>query len=110
MLIGYGAKVIAAASASEALEALNQPPTNQFDLMSSDIVTPEMDGYSLIRRVRELKIGPGGKLPAIALTAYAQTQDRLRARRRFSTSRSQTRRTCQTGRRYCQSDRALAGQ
>lgn len=78
-LIGYGAKVIAASSAGEALEALNPQSENQFDLMISDIGMPEMDGYSLIRQVRELKIGPGGKLPAIALTAYAQTQDRLRA-------------------------------
>jgi PAS domain S-box-containing protein len=76
LLIGYGAKVTAASSAAQALEILNQ---QQLDLMVSDIGMPEMDGYSLIRRVRELKIGPGGKLPAIALTAYAQAQDRLRA-------------------------------
>jgi CheY-like chemotaxis protein len=76
LLIGYGAKVTAASSAAHALEILNQQP---LDLMISDVGMPDMDGYSLIRRVRELKIGPGGKLPAIALTAYAQTQDRLRA-------------------------------
>lgn len=76
MLIGYGAKVTAAGSAVEALEILNR---QQPDLMISDIGMPDIDGYSLIRRVRELKLGPDGKLPAIALTAYAQTQDRLRA-------------------------------
>lgn len=83
LLIGYGAKVTAAASAVEALKILNpqQPhlPADFPDLMISDIGMPDLDGYSLIRRIRELKIGPGGKLPAIALTAYAQTQDRLRA-------------------------------
>lgn len=76
LLIGYGAKITAAASAAEALEILGQ---QQLDLMVSDIGMPDMDGYSLMRRIRELKIGPGGKLPAIALTAYAQAQDRLRA-------------------------------
>jgi PAS domain S-box-containing protein len=76
LLIGYGAKVTAASSAAQALEILNQ---QQLDLMISDIGMPDADGYSLIRRVRELKIGPGGKLPAIALTAYAQAQDRMRA-------------------------------
>lgn len=76
MLIGYGAKVTMAASAAEALEILNR---QQPDLMISDIGMPDVDGYSLIRRVRELKLGPEGKLPAIALTAYAQSQDRLRA-------------------------------
>lgn len=76
MLIGYGAKVTAASSAAEALEIMQKQLP---DLMVSDIGMPDADGYSLIRRVRELKLGPGGKLPAIALTAYAQTQDRLRA-------------------------------
>jgi CheY-like chemotaxis protein len=33
------------------------------------------DGYSLIRRVRALKPGQGGKIPAIAVTAYAAAED-----------------------------------
>jgi CheY-like chemotaxis protein len=42
---------------------------------------PKEDGYELIRRVRELPPLAGGKTPAIALTAYARTEDRLRALR-----------------------------
>jgi CheY-like chemotaxis protein len=42
---------------------------------------PGEDGYDLIRKVRALPAGRGGKIPAIALTAYARTEDRLRALR-----------------------------
>jgi CheY-like chemotaxis protein len=38
---------------------------------------PGSDGYSLIRRVRALN--PGGSIPAIALTAYARAEDRVKA-------------------------------
>ncbi len=76
LLKSYGAEVTAAGSAADALEILNR---QNLDLLISDIGMPETDGYWLIRRVRELKLGADGKLPAIALTAYAQTQDRLRA-------------------------------
>jgi CheY-like chemotaxis protein len=37
---------------------------------------PEEDGYALIEKVRQLD-GLGGKIPAVALTAYASTEDRL---------------------------------
>jgi CheY-like chemotaxis protein len=42
---------------------------------------PGEDGYELIRKVRALPAARGGKIPAIALTAYARTEDRLRALR-----------------------------
>jgi CheY-like chemotaxis protein len=42
---------------------------------------PGEDGYELIRRVRELPPEAGGRTPAVALTAYARTEDRLRAMR-----------------------------
>ena len=38
---------------------------------------PGEDGYSLIRRVRALDGGEGGATPAVALTAYGRTQDRM---------------------------------
>jgi CheY-like chemotaxis protein len=47
----------------------------------SDIGMPGEDGYELIRRVRELPAESGGSVPAIALTAYARTEDRLQALR-----------------------------
>ena len=42
---------------------------------------PGMDGYELLRRVRALGEAKGGKLPAIALTAFARSEDRTRALR-----------------------------
>ncbi|HEX7316289.1 MAG TPA: ATP-binding protein [Pyrinomonadaceae bacterium] len=73
-----GAEVATAGSAREALAALEE---TRPDLLISDIGMPGADGYELIRKVRALPAGRGGKIPAIALTAYARTEDRLRALR-----------------------------
>ncbi|HEV7902610.1 MAG TPA: PAS domain S-box protein [Pyrinomonadaceae bacterium] len=73
-----GAEVTVVASASEALEAMSVAVPN---LLISDIGMPEQDGYELIRRVRELSAEGGGKVPAIALTAYARVEDRMHALR-----------------------------
>jgi CheY-like chemotaxis protein len=69
----YGANVAMAASVDEAL--------NAFELVGpsaivADIGMPGEDGYSLIRRIRQLPPEQGGLIPAIALTAYARKQDR----------------------------------
>ncbi|HEX4341599.1 MAG TPA: ATP-binding protein [Polyangiaceae bacterium] len=53
----------------------------EFDVLVSDVGMPEMDGYMLIRAVRELPTVKGGHLPAIALTAYARSEDRTQALR-----------------------------
>jgi CheY-like chemotaxis protein len=47
--------------------------------MVSDIGMPDMDGYTLIEKIRLLPAERGGRLPAVALTAYAGDQDRIRA-------------------------------
>jgi PAS domain S-box-containing protein len=73
-----GAKVTAAGSATEALEAIVAAVP---DLLISDIGMPGEDGYELIRRIRELPAESGGKVPAIALTAYARVEDRMQALR-----------------------------
>jgi CheY-like chemotaxis protein len=70
------AKVFAFASASEALAAVSQLKP---DVLVSDIGMPLEDGYSLIRKVRQLSAEQGGQIPAIALTAYARAEDRTRA-------------------------------
>lgn len=75
-LAEHGAKVRGAASASEALALLRKEP---FDLLISDIGMAELDGYNLIGQVRDLEGEKGDHIPAIALTAYARTQDRIRA-------------------------------
>ena len=73
-----GAEVVTAGSAREALEAIGREMP---DLLISDIGMPEEDGHELIGKVRALPAGRGGRIPAIALTAYARTEDRLRALR-----------------------------
>jgi CheY-like chemotaxis protein len=73
-----GAEVTTAGSAAEALAAISSGAP---DLLISDIGMPEEDGYELIRRVRGLPAEGGGRVPAIALTAYARTEDRLQALR-----------------------------
>lgn len=72
----YGAQVIAAASAYEALLALQQFHPH---ILVSDIGMPQEDGYTLIRQVRALPKDQGGRIPAVALTAYARAEDRTQA-------------------------------
>ncbi|MBW4574005.1 MAG: PAS domain S-box protein [Aphanothece sp. CMT-3BRIN-NPC111] len=71
-----GAQVATAASASEALDSLEQFKP---DVLLSDIGMPNEDGYTLMRKIRALKPERGGQIPAAALTAYAGTQDRTQA-------------------------------
>lgn len=73
-----GAKVTCASSAAEALLLLEETSP---DVLISDIGMPEEDGYELILKVRALPMERGGKIPAVALTAYARAEDRLRALR-----------------------------
>ncbi|MEA5599721.1 ATP-binding protein [Nostoc sp. UHCC 0252] len=63
-----GARVIAAASAQEALQVLAE---SEPDVLLSDIGMPETDGYMLMRQVRVLQGKQAKQIPAIALTAYA---------------------------------------
>lgn len=77
MLTRSGAEVVVARSAEEALAEIER---SRFDLLISDIGMPGADGYELLSRVRNLPAG-AGRLPAVALTAYARTEDRLRALR-----------------------------
>ncbi len=48
-------------------------------VLVSDIEMPGEDGYSLIRKVRELAGSEGGQIPAVALTAYGRPEDRVRS-------------------------------
>jgi signal transduction histidine kinase/ActR/RegA family two-component response regulator len=71
-----GAEVASAGSAAEALALLE---TFRPDVLVSDIGMPGRDGYDLIRAVRALPPERGGRTPAVALTAYARVEDRVRA-------------------------------
>ena len=67
--------------AGNAAEALHIVESRQPDVMVSDIGMPDVDGFELLRRVRSLRQDGGGRLPAIALTAFARSEDRTRALR-----------------------------
>lgn len=78
VLTNCGAEVVTANSVQEALAQLK---LSRPDVLISDIGMPDEDGYELIRRVRELPAQEGGSIPAVALTAYARAEDRLRVLR-----------------------------
>jgi signal transduction histidine kinase len=71
-----GAEVRTCLSASQALAAMD---TWVPDILVSDIGMPGEDGYALMRKVRARASEAGGRVPAVALTAYGRSEDRLRA-------------------------------
>lgn len=76
MLMECHAQVLIAANAQEGLKlVVSERP----DVILSDIGMPGSDGYEFIREVRRLPGGSGGRTPAMALTAFARTEDRTRA-------------------------------
>ncbi len=76
LLEGCGALVRVAGSVEDTLRLLGEEKP---DVLVSDIGMPGEDGYSLIRRVRALGAANGGAVPAVALTAYARAEDRMKA-------------------------------
>jgi CheY-like chemotaxis protein len=72
-LSGYGAVVTTAASAREALAAIERSVPH---VVLSDIGMPHEDGYDLLRWLRARSPEDGGTIPAIAVTAYASAADR----------------------------------
>jgi PAS domain S-box-containing protein len=75
ILQNQGANVTAAASGEEALRILQ---TSKADVMVSDIGMPGMDGYQLMRSIRAGE-PKGQRLPGVALTAFARSEDRKKA-------------------------------
>ena len=84
VLARHGAEVSTAGSGGEALallaESLESAPPH---VLVCDIAMPELDGYAVIGKLRALekerRIPRSAQIPAIALTAYAQPEDRVRA-------------------------------
>ncbi|MES1174752.1 MAG: ATP-binding protein [Myxococcales bacterium] len=66
-------------SASSAEQALSMIVSECPDVLVSDIGMPGMDGYELMRAVRALPDARSQSVPAVAVTAYARTEDRRRA-------------------------------
>jgi signal transduction histidine kinase/ActR/RegA family two-component response regulator len=80
VLEGVGARVTTAASAADALAALAEAAEKEDgpDVLVSDVGMPEQDGYDLIREVRR-RGNSAQDLPAVALTAFAQSDDAHKA-------------------------------
>ena len=76
MLMNHGAEVKTCASAAEALLTLDEWRP---DALVSDIGMPGEDGYELLRKIRAREPERGGRIPAVALTAYVRAEDARRA-------------------------------
>jgi CheY-like chemotaxis protein len=82
ILSQYGAEVTAVSSGSEALAFLADPLAVP-NVLILDIAMPDEDGYTVLKKVRASEAARGvekaNQIPAIALTAFARSEDRLRA-------------------------------
>lgn len=88
--IGFSRATGLRSCAGNAEEALSKLATAKVDIVVSDIGLPDVDGYDLMQRLRELPAREGGALPAIALTAYGRSEDRTQS------STPATRRPCRS--------------
>ena len=64
--------------ATDGLEALALARQGAFDLLLLDVQLPELDGFEVVRAIRELERNAGGHLPVVALTARSKAEDRER--------------------------------
>jgi CheY-like chemotaxis protein len=79
MLEDYGANVHAVDCAAAALAVLADNQIFNPDVLVSDVGMPGTDGFALVRAIRNLDSEKAKSLPAIAVTAYANPEDRVRA-------------------------------
>lgn len=81
LLMQAGADVVTAGSGAEACAWLSKAGRNGWpDALVCDIAMPGEDGYATLRRIRALEQSRGApRLPAIALTAFTERKDRIRA-------------------------------
>jgi PAS domain S-box-containing protein len=70
------AEVITAASMSAALEEIRRQVPH---VLLSDLGMPDLDGFDLIRAIRDFPPERGGEIPAVAISAFARSEDRRRA-------------------------------
>ena len=76
ILENAGAVVSLTSSAEEAVECLNTKP---IDVLVCDVGMPGENGYSLMRRIRAFGDAQKSEIAAVALTAYARSEDRTEA-------------------------------
>jgi CheY-like chemotaxis protein len=78
MVGSWGAQIRYATCASDALRMIQEEAP---DVLVSDLYMPEMDGFDLMKRVRELPAASGGRTPGIAITAHPSYDSRRDAER-----------------------------
>jgi signal transduction histidine kinase/CheY-like chemotaxis protein len=72
----YGARVTTVSNVADALASIESNPP---DVVLSDLAMPDQDGHALIRELRTRPAEAGGRIPAVAVTAYASVGDGLAA-------------------------------
>ena len=74
-----GAIVKSADSANKAISLLRESQPGLPNIIVSDLAMPDIDGYSLIKQIRSLPKEKGSKIPALALSAFASTENKQKA-------------------------------
>ena len=80
MLENEGVYVTKAWNGQEAAEIFEKSKPDEFDVILMDIMMPVMNGYEATKMIRSLDREDAKKIPIIAMTANAFTEDRIRAK------------------------------
>ena len=80
VLQNEGAEVTKAWNGQETVERFRNSEAGEFDVILMDIMMPVLNGYEAARMIRSLDREDAKKIPIIAMTANAFTEDRIRAK------------------------------
>ena len=80
LLQNEGAEVTKARNGQEIVELFSKSEAGEFDVILMDIMMPIINGYEAAKRIRSLDREDAKKIPIIAMTANAFTEDRIRAK------------------------------
>lgn len=80
LLQNEGAEVTKAWNGQEIVELFRKSEAGEFDVILMDIMMPIINGYEAAKRIRSLDREDAKKIPIIAMTANAFTEDRIRAK------------------------------